>query len=45
MELASYEQFEIPNERIEDIVPWLTDGLNLNAVYWNAGVAGITLPQ
>ena len=45
MELASYEQFAIPNERIEDIVPWLTDGLNLNAVYWNGTVAGITLPQ
>jgi elongation factor P len=45
MELASYEQFAIPNERIEDMVPWLTDGLNLNAVYWNGVVAGITLPQ
>lgn len=45
MELASYEQFAIPNERIEDMVPWLTDGLNLNAVYWNGNVAGITLPQ
>jgi elongation factor P len=45
MELASYEQFAIPNERIEDIVPWLTDGLQLNAVYWNGTVAGISLPQ
>jgi elongation factor P len=45
MELATYEQFAIPNERIEDIVPWLTDGLNLNAVYWNGAVAGISLPQ
>ena len=45
MELASYEQFAIPNERIEDMVPWLTDGLNLNAVYWNGNVAGISLPQ
>lgn len=27
------------------MVPWLTDGLNLNAVYWNGVVAGITLPQ
>ncbi|HZN55519.1 MAG TPA: elongation factor P [Candidatus Polarisedimenticolaceae bacterium] len=45
MELASYEQFAIANERIEEMVPWLTDGLNLNAVYWNGSVAGISLPQ
>ena len=45
MELASYDQFAIPNERIEDMVPWLTDGMSLNAVYWNGSVAGITLPQ
>ncbi len=45
MELATYEQFAIPNDRIEDMVAWLTDGLSLNAVYWNGSVAGITLPQ
>ena len=45
MELLTYEQFAIPNTTIEDIVPWLTDGLSLNAVYWNGSVAGITLPQ
>lgn len=45
MELATYEQFALPNERIESMVPWLTEGLTLNAVYWNGSVAGITLPQ
>jgi elongation factor P len=45
MELATYEQFAISNATIEDIVPWLTDGMSLNAVYWNGAVAGITLPQ
>lgn len=45
MDQGSYEQFAIPNERIEDMVPWLTDGLILNAVYWNGSVAGISLPQ
>ena len=45
MELLSYEQFAIQNTTIEDMVPWLTDGLSLNAVYWNGAVAGITLPQ
>ena len=45
MELATYEQFAIPNATIEEIVPWLTDGLSLNAVYWNGAVAGISLPQ
>jgi elongation factor P len=45
MELATYEQFAVPNATIEDIVPWLTDGMSLNAVYWNGAVAGISLPQ
>lgn len=45
MELAGYEQFALPNERIEEMVPWLTDGLQMNAVYWNGAVAGINLPQ
>ena len=45
MELASYEQFEMPRERIGDIVPWLSEGLALNAVYWNGAVAGLALPQ
>jgi elongation factor P len=45
MDLGSYEQFALLNERIEDMVPWLTDGMNLNAVYWNGQVAGINLPQ
>jgi elongation factor P len=45
MDQGSYEQFAIANERIEDMVPWLTDGMSLNAVYWNGNVAGITLPQ
>jgi elongation factor P len=45
MDLGSYEQFALVNERIEETVPWLADGLNLNAVYWNGSVAGISLPQ
>ena len=45
MDLGSYEQFHLANERIEEMVPWLTDGLQLNAVYWNGSVAGINLPQ
>jgi len=45
MDLASYDQFELADERISDMVPWLTEGLSLNAVYWNGSVAGITLPQ
>ena len=45
MDQGSYEQFAIPNDRIEETVPWLTDGLVLNAVYWNGSVAGISLPQ
>lgn len=45
MDLGTYDQFALPNERIEDMVPWLTDGLQMNAVYWNGSVAGINLPQ
>ncbi len=45
MDLGSYDQFAIPNERIHEMVPWLTDGLQLQAVYWNGSVAGISLPQ
>lgn len=45
MDLASYEQFALANARIEDIVPWLVDGLQLGAVYWNGNVAGVSLPQ
>jgi elongation factor P len=45
MDLGSYEQFALRNEAIDDMVPWLTDGLPLNAVYWNGAVAGINLPQ
>ena len=45
MDLASFEQFGIPNDRIEDMVPWLTDGLQMNAIYWNGSVAGIHLPH
>jgi elongation factor P len=45
MDAGSYEQFAVANERIADLVPWLTDGVALNAVYWNGAVAGISLPQ
>jgi elongation factor P len=45
MDLDGYEQFAIANDRIAEIVPWLTDGMQLNAVYWNGTVAGINLPQ
>ena len=45
MDLGSYDQFEMGNERIGEIVPWLSEGLSLNAVYWNGSVAGLALPQ
>lgn len=45
MDVESYDQFSIPNERIETIVPWLTEGLGLSAVLWNGTVAGVSLPQ
>ena len=45
MEIQSYDQFAIPDERLEDVKPWLTDGLQLQAIYWNGSVAGVNLPQ
>lgn len=45
MEIQSYDQFAIPDERLEEVKPWLTDGLQLQAVYWNGNVAGVNLPQ
>jgi len=45
MAMESYDQFSIPNERLEEIRPWLSEGLELQSVYWNGSVAGVNLPQ
>lgn len=45
MESASYEQFSLPNDTIEDIKPWLTGDMQLDSVLWDGKVVGISLPQ
>ena len=45
MDVESYEQFALALERVEDIVPWLTEGLALRSVVYNGSVAGVSLPQ
>ena len=45
MDVASYEQFALPNERLGDMVPWLTEGLQLSSVVWDGNVVGVDLPQ
>lgn len=45
MDVQSYDQFALPNERLEDIVPWLREGMQLNAVVLNGSPAGVSLPQ
>ena len=45
MDVQSYDQFALGNDRLEDIVPWLRENLQLNAVIWNGSPAGVNLPQ
>jgi elongation factor P len=45
MDIQSYEQFALPDETLGDIVPWLREGMQLNAVVWNGHPAGVNLPQ
>lgn len=45
MDLGSYEQFALPHERLTEMLPWFSEGLQLSAVVWDARVVGIDLPQ
>jgi len=45
MDVGSYEQFALANERLPGMVPWLTEGLQLTSVVWNGNVVGVDLPQ
>jgi len=44
METESYEQFELPNDGIEDIRPWFVEEMQLDSVLWNGNIVGVTLP-
>lgn len=45
MDLGSYDQFHLPNERLEETIPWLREEMQLSAVAWNGSVVGVSLPQ
>ena len=45
MDTQSYDQFALARDRLEGVLPWLSEGLSLSAVYWNGIVAGVSLPQ
>jgi elongation factor P len=45
MDTATYDQFSLPNESIEEIRPWLVEEMQLDSVLWNDQVAGVSLPQ
>lgn len=44
METENYEQFELPNDGIEDIRPWLVEEMQLDSVMWDGKIVGVTLP-
>jgi elongation factor P len=45
MDTESYEQFQLPAERIGDAAPWLTDGMTLHSIVFNGQVANIEMPR
>jgi elongation factor P len=45
MDTASYDQFSLGHDGIEEMVPWLAEGLLLDSVVWDGKVVGVRLPQ
>ncbi len=45
MDTATYDQFAMPHETIDDLVAWLTEGMQLDSVVWDGRVVGVDLPQ
>jgi elongation factor P len=44
MDVESYDQFQIPAERLGDDAVWLTEGLQLNSIVLGGHVAGVSMP-
>ena len=44
MDLQSYEQFTLPVGNLGEIVPWLTENMQLSAVVFNGEAVGVGLP-
>ena len=45
MDTESYEQFHMPAEKIGDDAGWLTDGLGVHSIVFNAQVVNVELPR
>jgi elongation factor P len=44
MELESYEQFHLTASQIDDIVPYLKDGMTLDRITYESETLGVELP-
>jgi elongation factor P len=44
MENENYEQFALGNDGIENARPWFSEEMQLDAVFWNGRIVGVTLP-
>ncbi|MCE5248355.1 elongation factor P [bacterium] len=45
MDTESYEQFQLPLEKLGDMVPWLTENMEVRAIHFGGEVANIELPK
>jgi len=44
MENENYEQFALGNDGIAAARPWFAEEMQLDAVFWNGRIVGVTLP-
>ncbi len=45
MDGESYEQSALDHGRLGEALPWLREGLSLQAVVWNGAIVNVSLPQ
>ncbi|MFN0060870.1 MAG: elongation factor P [Planctomycetota bacterium] len=45
MNQKTYEQFTIPKENMEDAVPWLKEGSQVNVMFWNDQAISVDAPK
>ncbi|MBX7222197.1 MAG: elongation factor P [Blastocatellia bacterium] len=45
LDQETYEQFALPTEKMEDIVPYLAENAILKSIVFNGEVVGVELPQ
>lgn len=45
MDTQGFDQVALAHERLSEMLPWLTEGMTLQAVFWNGVPANVVLPQ